>query len=380
MHENIQEKPSLLLITDTFLKYDKDMKPYALEPVQREVDHFAHLFGTVTWIGYDWTKVKPGRFLSKVVSDNIEIIKIEGVGGRNFIKKIHAFLNGIFLIPTIIKQVRKHDVIHTRGPSVPALMGVLISFFYRKKNYWNKYAGNWNQEHPPFSYALLRTLLRKATFSKVTINGKWPQQPSHCLSFENPCLTDEELSMGMEVMNAKDYTGKLNFCFVGRVETAKGVGRILDMLKEMGENSKIGEVHIIGDGPEREGFMKLAETIPHQILFHGYMSRSELVEILKSSHLFLLPSTASEGFPKVIAESANYGCIPFVSNVSSIAQYIVNGENGWVLDNLSVFNMVKNLNEVLDQADLKNYAYQIREMLQYYTYSFYAKRIKEEII
>ena len=45
----------------------------------------------------------------------------------------------------------------------------------------------------------------------------------------------------------------------------------------------------------------------------------------------VLPSY-SEGFPKVIAEAMNFGCIPIVSDISCIRQYIINGKNGFLIN------------------------------------------------
>ena len=379
MYKNIQQPLKLLMVTDTSVK-DDDGRYLALEPVQREVDSFSHLFSEITWIGYAWGKIKKDEYLSKIKSENVKIRIIKGVGGRSVTKKILSAFNGIMLVPILISEIKKHDVIHTRGPSIPALIAVMLSFLYRKKIYWNKYAGNWKQENPPFSYALLKWLLIKATFSKVTINGRWPDQPAHCLSFENPCITDDELVDGKKVTSDKDYSGRLNFCFIGRIYDAKGVGLILDMLNETGENDKIGTVHFIGDGEQRADYEKRAAMLPFDIIFHGYLKRESVVSILKECHVFILPSLG-EGFPKVIAESANYGCIPFVSDVSSIGQYIINGHNGWITKDLSPDNLSTILkNEILENKDLRSIALNLREMLNKYTFSYYVGRIKNEIL
>ena len=66
-----------------------------------------------------------------------------------------------------------------------------------------------------------------------------------------------------------------------------------------------------------------------KVFFHGFLSKDAVHAVLAESHFFLLPSTASEGFPKVIAEAACYGAIPLVSDVGSISHY-VNDENGYV--------------------------------------------------
>ena len=69
-------------------------------------------------------------------------------------------------------------------------------------------------------------------------------------------------------------------------------------------------------------------------LFHGFLGRDQIFDLYAKSHLFLLPSD-SEGFPKVVAEAAAFGCVPVVSDVSSIGQY-VNSSNGylWPIGNI----------------------------------------------
>ena len=54
------------------------------------------------------------------------------------------------------------------------------------------------------------------------------------------------------------------------------------------------------------------------------------VHIYSKCDFIILPSK-SEGFPKVIGEAMNYGCIPIVSDVSCISQYIQNGVNGFLI-------------------------------------------------
>jgi glycosyltransferase involved in cell wall biosynthesis len=92
----------------------------------------------------------------------------------------------------------------------------------------------------------------------------------------------------------------------------------------------------------------------------------------------LLPSTASEGFPKVIAEGAAYGCIPLVSNVSSITQYIEHGQNGIILDPLTPNQLIKEIN-LLHQNQAKTIALEAHEMAKAFTFSRFTERLKKEV-
>ena len=103
--------------------------------------------------------------------------------------------------------------------------------------------------------------------------------------------------------------------------------------------------------------------------------------IYKESHVFLMPTTASEGFPKVIAEAMNFGCLPIVSDVSAISQYVTHNSNGFLLNPVTVHSLLKSIINVLE---LKQLAYnkmilEQKEVVEKFTFSNYNKRIKKEI-
>src|SRR5690606_41947831 len=70
---------------------------------------------------------------------------------------------------------------------------------------WIKYAGNWKQKDAPVAYRFQTWLLERQS-RPVTINGRWPNQPKHCLSYENPCLTKQELDEGQR---SEEHTSEL---------------------------------------------------------------------------------------------------------------------------------------------------------------------------
>ena len=65
-----------------------------------------------------------------------------------------------------------------------------------------------------------------------------------------------------------------------------------------------------------------AQSLDIKTNFLGWLNREELNHINSKSHILILP-TFSEGFPKVVAEAACFGCIPIVTNIAPINQYIV---------------------------------------------------------
>jgi glycosyltransferase involved in cell wall biosynthesis len=308
--------------------------------------------------------------------NNITFVSIPPFGGKSMWDKVLIFTK----IPKIIRQVVKSlDGASEVQLRLPTSMGLfllpLFSFFINRKFIlWVKYAGNWGQENPPMSYRIQRTWLKKNWANcKVTINGFWENQPQHCLSFENPCLTNNDLEAGKISSDNKKFEAPFIFTFVGRLESAKGVDRIIEALQSI-PLDKIAKVNFIGDGEKTIFYKEKTTFLKDKIHYHGFLGKERVHQILAESHFLLLPSD-SEGFPKVIAEAACYGAIPIVSNVGSIAHYI-NDSNGFVWD----LNSNKSYTSIVAKAinanslELKNQSIKIQEVAQKFTFTNYLEK------
>jgi glycosyltransferase involved in cell wall biosynthesis len=78
----------------------------------------------------------------------------------------------------------------------------------------------------------------------------------------------------------------------------------------------------------------------------------------------------------------NYGCLPIVSNVSAIGQYIKDNENGFLLKNLNVDSLYVNFINLLE---LEEVAYRqmitsAGKFMKAFTYTNYNQRILKEIL
>jgi glycosyltransferase involved in cell wall biosynthesis len=87
-----------------------------------------------------------------------------------------------------------------------------------------------------------------------------------------------------------------------------------------------------------------------------------------------LPSS-SEGFPKVVAEGAAFGCIPLVTDVSSIAQYIHDGENGFLLKDNMVPTIITKINQIVNSLDLKSISMSSITISTKFTYEYFNNRV-----
>jgi len=382
MHKHLSKRPKLLIVSDTPMRMVKDAEYEAYEPVVREIENMEHIFTDITWIGYNYNNDLSRSNLRKIYSNKVNYIFLDRTGGNRLSDKLNILLKIIPYFIIILKEIRKNDIIHTRAPSLPAFLAIIASIFFNKKKYWHKYAGNWIQKNAPFSYSIQRWLLNmNIGNSKVTINGVWPSQNQNILSFENPCLTEVELESSTIIAKQKDYSGKLNLCFVGRLEPAKGALIILELLQNLEDVDWIDTFYIIGDGPSKNIIENKKPNLHLKVCLTGWLLREQLNEIYTKCHLIILPSYASEGFPKVLAEAASYGCVPIVSNLSSISQYINNNISGVLIDDLTQSNIKSVLSKLSNKREkLMSMASSALKWVSLFTYSRYVFRIEKEII
>ncbi|MGY5352981.1 glycosyltransferase [Wenyingzhuangia sp. IMCC45533] len=345
-----------------------------------EINYLTEVFDEIHHIAMFYGE-KPPLSSLPYTSDKIKFVPIPVSGGHTFQAKLGIIKN----IPSVLKTVRdtlnKVDCFQLRCPTGIGVYLIPYLNLFTNKPGWYKYAGNWNQEKPPLGYLIQRTFLKNQN-RPVTINGHWENQPKQCYTFENPTLINKEIKEGLDCIQSKNYNGKLNFCFVGRLEIPKGVENIIKAVNEIQDISRIGQIHFVGDGKESAYFKKIASKNKVDIIFHGGLSRDKVFDIYKKCHVFLLPSTASEGFPKVIAEALCFGCIPIVSNVSAIGQYIKNDKNGLVIKKVTKESVKNMIEKVLsfDSKDFNSLLENNEELVKKFTYEHYNRRIKSEIL
>ena len=371
---------SLAVISHTEHYYTTDGKVVGWEPTVRELNYLAEIFDLIYHIAPIHDN-KPNRATAAYKADNIIYVPIKPSGGKTLINKI-AIITAMFTnLKIIIHTIQKVEWVHFRAPANIGIYVLPLLSIMKSKKKWVKYAGNWIKKDIPLSYSLQRWWLKKNILkSFVTINGQWSNQKRHLLSFANPCLTQSELLNANKIGIAKQFSGKLKICFVGRLDENKGIEKILLSLLNIGLTKHIKEINIVGDGLGREKCVSLSKKILLSIVFHGWLSRSELNKIYAKSHVILLP-TNSEGFPKVIAEACAFGCVPIVTDLPPINQVITNNLNG-ILFNIPSIQEITRIIMFLksNREKLKKMSLLCLDKAKEFTYSKYLSSINKKIL
>ena len=375
------KRKKLVIISHTEHYKNHEQKIVGWGSTVNELNFLADYWEEIVHIGCLYKTEAPKSALP-YSQKNIQFVALPPYGGKSILSKIGILFKIPVIIYTVLKNIKNATEVQLRLPTSMGLFLLpLFSFFLpRKYTFWVKYAGNWQQENPPISYKIQRSwLFKNFSKSKVTINGFWENQPKHCLSFENPCLTDEDITKGKEIIETKNFSAKFNLCFVGRLDDAKGVDVILNSLQKIDLNL-IEKIHFIGDSEKRNYYETKASFLGNKVTFHGFLDKENVHNLLKNAHFLLLPSK-SEGFPKVIAEAACYGAIPIVSNVGSISHY-VNPENGflWCINGSIGFEEILEKALLEDKRMLEKKAINLSYLAEKFTFTNYIHKLNIKIL
>jgi len=316
---------NLLIISHT-PHYLKDGIIQGWGSTVREIDHLAALFDQVTHLAPLHSEPNPASSLA-YTNPKINFIPVKPAGGKSIFQKLAILWRIPSWLAAIRKELFKADSVHIRCPAVIRLVALLaFRLWGRGKPCWVKYAGNWQpQSKEPLSYTIQRAWLSKNRHrGVVTVNGHWPAQPAHVFPFNNPSLTLNEVQAAAELSKHKAISEPLELIFVGRLEDAKGVSRIIQVAKLLAGIPVDFHLTLIGDGPQRSAFeaQVVRAALQDRVSFVGWKRRAEINDYYTKAHIILLPSEASEGWPKVLSEAMAFGAVPLASDVSSIPQVL----------------------------------------------------------
>ncbi len=351
-------------------------------PTVRELDYLSRLFEKIIHIAPLHQKPVPESALH-YRAGNIRLHPVDPAGGDRFVEKAKVSALIPQYLQAILSEMGRADVVHIRCPANISLIAISVLPFIRRIPYrWIKYAGNWQpRQAESWSYTFQRWWLKYAPHGGVvTINGSWPNQLKHIITFDNPSITDEELVHSEEIPQGKRFHSPYELLYVGRVEESKGVGRLLRIANQLSNQNIPFHLNIIGDGPDRDFYEQWVteNEFGGMITFHGWKAREQINRYYGRAHFFIFPSSASEGWPKVLSEAMTYGVVPIASSVSSIPQILNQAGAGEALPpndvNAFVASIIAYINKPSDWLASSQAG---RQAAQRFSYTIYLRAVKD---
>jgi glycosyltransferase involved in cell wall biosynthesis len=129
--------------------------------------------------------------------------------------------------------------------------------------------------------------------------------------------------------------------FVGRYERRKGLKELIRAYKLVLKNKKEVQLSIVGPIPNH-----LKDHQSGLEYFGEVKDELQMKRIMDEHHILIVPSI-SEGMPTVILEAMSRGLAIICTDVGA-NRVMVNEENGWLIDHVSISEISQRLQNVLD--------------------------------
>jgi glycosyltransferase involved in cell wall biosynthesis len=125
----------------------------------------------------------------------------------------------------------------------------------------------------------------------------------------------------------REYPDKVRLIIACRQKKNKGTDVVIGSLPLILKDFPGTTLDVVGDGPALTEFKALAATlgVDNHITFHGKVEHGTVIRLLQQAGLLCYPTTASEGFPKVVHEALACGLPVITTPVSVLPQLIGTG-------------------------------------------------------
>ncbi|MEN9948524.1 MAG: hypothetical protein RL106_1347 [Bacteroidota bacterium] len=132
---------------------------------------------------------------------------------------------------------------------------------------------------------------------------------------------------------------KIKMLFVGRFERRKGLKELIHAYKSLSKQGNEIQLSIAGPIPDH---LKDKQS---GIVYFGSINDEEQMKRIMDEHHVLVAPSISEGMPTVILEGMARGMAIVCADVGA-NHVMVNGDNGWLMPNVTVKGLIEVLEEV----------------------------------
>ena len=187
---------------------------------------------------------------------------------------------------------------------------------------------------------------------KKLIDNGFPKEKIYCI----PTFTASKSEVD------KPQVGTYGLYF-GRVTEEKGVDTVVRAYEKMPEK----QLKIMGDDSTEEG-ERLKKYVKDKgltnIEFLGFKAGIELEEVINGARFTLIPSIWYDNLPNTALESFQYSKPVIASNIGSLPELVVDGENGYLFKSADVDDLVTKIKLLDDDEKIKSMGEKSRRRLE----------------
>ena len=213
-----------------------------------------------------------------------------------------------------------------------------------------------------------RIFLLKNCF-KIIFNSNWSKR-KFLEKMKNDHVNSEKLiviNQSAKKSNIKLKSKKKIITFVGKLNRAKGYDifgkAIIRILNKYNKWSSI----VIGDEPRDK--LKFSHANLNNL---GFINHSNVLKVYKKSSIAVICSRWEEPFGRTSLEASANGCAVIITNRGGLPETVTNAK---ILKSLSVSNLEKSLNELINKKNLRKKIQNLSIKNFYLTHKFISNLI-----
>ena len=276
--------------------------------------------------------------LTSLEGQNLSVRPLSIPAGEGLKRKLNmpGWITGNAKI--IWREVRAADAVHAPIPGDVGTIGILFAFLLRKPLFV-RHCGNWFVQKTWAEHFWKRSMERFAGGRNVMLaTGGATESPSaknpHLKWIFSTSLRQSDLANSQPRRFPAD--GEIKLIIACRQEKKKGIDVVIASLPQILQEFPRTSLDVVGDGSLLDDLKKQAANLglENRIVFHGKVKQSQVTDLLKRAHLFCYPTSASEGFPKVVLEALAAG-LPVITTKVSVLPQLIGSGCGVLLDQIS---------------------------------------------
>lgn len=252
--------------------------------------------------------------------ENEKLAKVKICNKSNIIYKAYSYFG---ILKSLARYVKNSDFVYIFYPSSLALFASFFCTLFGKK-YGLYIRGSFDDR------SFLQKLIIKNSSFNISVSPGFLKDISTfgvkgALMRPMFDLSEQDITEVRAVRDTTDY----KVLFVGRLEQAKGVLDLIDVIESLSQEHDNVHFTIVGGGPLFDKLKKLYGN-NHKVKITGVITEKEqLLSIYRASDC-LLQLSYSEGFPRVIYEAMACGTVVITTLVGGIPSIVTPNLN--VLD------------------------------------------------
>lgn len=227
------------------------------------------------------------------------------------------------------EAIREADVVHTLVPSDLGFLATVLA--RRHPRLFVRHCGTWGHRGSIADRLLAWWLPRLARSGAVVFatgsgTGAPPPGSPNLHWIFSTSLTEARLR-DLGPPPAWQPTHPPRLVTIGRLTRGKNQAAAIEAMQGIRRQHPGAILEILGDGPARHDLEALVATrgLSDAVHIRGNVSRSEVIERLRSSQIFVFPTRVAEGFPKAVLEALACGVPVLAPAVSVIPRLLADG-------------------------------------------------------